>query len=111
MAIPIQCPECHKRYQAPDHMAGRRVKCKYCAVVFLVNADTKAAGPDFDLSELDVLTGEGTAAGARGRGAKAGGGAAGETDIDSLFQCEYPSEGAPRTNKLYIFPMSRLLDQ
>src|SRR6185503_10627933 len=31
--------------------------------------------------------------------------------IDSLFQCEYAGEGAPRTNKLYIFPMSRLLDQ
>ena len=117
MAIPIQCPECHKKYQAPDHMAGRRVKCKYCAVVFLVNADTKAAGPDFDLSELDVLSGEGTAVGAKGKGAKGGGGAAGaaaaagETDIDSLFQCEYPAEGAPRTNKLYIFPMSRLLDR
>lgn len=104
MAIPIQCPECHKKYQAPDHMAGKRVKCKHCGVVFLIAADARSADAGLDLSALDELNAM-TEAGKRDaikRGAA--------EDIDSLFQCEYPSEGAPRTNKLYIFPMSRLLD-
>jgi hypothetical protein len=109
VAIPIQCPECHKKYQAPDHMAGKRVKCKYCGVVFLIAADARSADEGQDLSALDELNAlheTGKHAAKRG---PAGAGAGGE-DIDSLFHCEYPSEGAPRTNKLYIFPMSRLLD-
>jgi len=110
VAIPIQCPECHKKYQAPDHMAGKRVKCKHCGVVFLIAADARSADAGADMSALDELN----ALGETGkRDAQKGGGAAAATggeDIDSLFRCEYPSEGAPRTNKLYLFPMSRLLD-
>src|SRR5436190_1011379 len=90
-------------------MAGKRVKCKYCGVVFLIAADARSADEGQDLSALDELNAlheTGKHAAKRG---PAGAGAGGE-DIDSLFHCEYPSEGAPRTNKLYIFPMSRLLD-
>lgn len=105
MAIPIQCPECHKKYQAPDHMAGKRVKCKHCAVVFLIAADARSADAGLDLSALDELN----AMSETGKRDAVKRGAAGE-DIDSLFNSEYPSEGAPRTNKLYIFPMSRHLD-
>lgn len=118
MAIPIQCPECHKKYQAPDHMAGKRVKCKYCGVIFLIAADARTADAALDMSAIDELNaladpakrkaGGGGAAGA-GAGAAAAG--AGGDDIDSIFQCDYPSDGAPRTNKLYVFPMSRLLDR
>jgi len=148
VAIPIQCPECHKRYQAPDHMAGRRVKCKYCGVVFLIAADSRTENPDFDLAQLDELaalaeTGRhdpvkrggtiagGTAVGHKtgahhahgaggagaGEGANAGAGAgagapaAAGKDIDDIFSGDFVETGARRTNKLYIFPMSRLLDR
>ena len=108
MAIPIQCPECHKKYQAPDHMAGKRVKCKHCGVVFLIAADARSADAGADMSALDELNA--LAETGKREAVKRPAGAAGE-DIDSIFQCEYPAEGAPRTNKLYVFPMSRLLDQ
>jgi hypothetical protein len=91
-------------------MAGKRVKCKYCGVVFLIAADARSADAGIDLSALDELN----AMSESGKAAppkRAGAGAAGGEDIDSLFHCEYPSEGAPRTNKLYVFPMSRLLDR
>lgn len=112
MAIPIQCPECHKKYQAPDHMAGKRVKCKYCAVIFLIAADARSADAGVDISALDELnalgeTGKREAFKREGAGTTV---AAGD-DIDSIFQSEYASDGAPRTNKLYVFPLSRLLDR
>ena len=111
MAIPIQCPECHKKYQAPDHMAGKRVKCKHCGVVFLIAADARSADAGADMSALDELNAL-SASGKHEAHARAGGGAgAAAADIDSIFQAEYAAEGAPRTNKLYIFPLSRLLDR
>jgi hypothetical protein len=106
VAIAIQCPECHKKYQAPDHMAGKRVKCKYCGVVFLIAADARSADAGADLSALDELNALGESA-----RRKPAGRAPGAEDIDSLFQgAEYQEPGAPRTNKLYVFPLSRLLD-
>ena len=104
MAIPIQCPECHKKYQAPDHMAGRRVKCKYCGVVFLIAADARSGDAGLDLSALDELN-------ASELGKRAAPRAAGGEDIDSIFGAgEFREPGAARTNKLYVFPLSRLLD-
>ena len=111
MAIPIQCPECHKKYQAPDHMAGKRVKCKHCGVPFLIAADARSADAEQDMSALDELNALAEPGRREAPKRAAAGAAAGGEDIDSLFQCEYPSDGAPRTNKLYVFPMSRLLDQ
>ena len=112
MAIPIQCPECHKKYQAPDHMAGKRVKCKHCGVIFLVAADARTADAALDLSALNELSAAGEPAKRNaGKGGADGGGGAEEGEgIESFFHCDYPSDGAPRTNKLYVFPMSRLLD-
>ena len=132
MAIPIQCPECHKRYQAPDHMAGRRVKCKHCAVVFLIAGDNRTDSPDFDLADLNELSALGTSAGGTAVGGGRGGpGAAGKSaasdpdapmpragvlgeggaEMDDIFGRDFVEAGAPRTNKLYVFPMSRLLDR
>lgn len=126
MAIPVQCPECHKRYQAPDRLAGRRVKCKFCGVVFLIAGDSRTENPDFDLAQLDELSALGdTGAPARRAPVGAGGAAAGSDtplsrsgilgggdDVDDVFgRAEFSEAGAPRTNKLYIFPMSRLLDR
>jgi hypothetical protein len=88
-------------------MAGKRVKCKYCGVVFLIAADARSADAGVDLSAFDELN----ALGESGKREPARRGPGGE-DIDSLFQGgEYGEPGAPRTNKLYIFPLSRLLDQ
>lgn len=38
MAISTTCTACGKRYQAPDHMAGRRVRCKDCGTTFQLPA-------------------------------------------------------------------------
>src|SRR4051812_18125175 len=34
MAVQTRCPQCNKRYVAPDHMGGRRVRCRDCGAVF-----------------------------------------------------------------------------
>ncbi len=39
MAISINCSSCGKHYQAADHMAGRRVRCKNCGNTFQLLAD------------------------------------------------------------------------
>ena len=109
MAIAVQCPECHKKYNAPDNLAGRRVKCKYCGIAFLIAADSRTSDPDFNLDDLSALSGMGDASNRAAAAAKAK--ATGEDDVDALFRADYAEEGAPRTNKLYIFPMSRLLDR
>jgi hypothetical protein len=110
VAIPIQCPECHKKYQAPDHMAGKRVKCKYCGVIFLIAADARSADAGADMSALDELNAL-SASGKHEAHTRSSGAGAAAADIDSIFQAEYAAEGAPRTNKLYVFPLSRLLDR
>jgi hypothetical protein len=90
-------------------MAGKRVKCKHCGVIFLIAGDARSADAGLDLSALDELNAMGESGNLARKGATAA--AAGGEDIDSLFQTECPtSDGAPRTNKLYIFPLSRLLD-
>jgi hypothetical protein len=112
VAIPIQCPECHKKYQAPDHMAGKRVKCKHCGVIFLIAADARSADAGADMSALDELNALSASGTHEAHTRVAGGGfGAAAGDLDSIFQAEYAAEGAPRTNKLYVFPLSRLLDR
>jgi hypothetical protein len=91
-------------------MAGKRVKCKYCGVIFLIAADARSADPGADMSALDELNALG-ASGKHDAPQRSGGGAGTAAgDIDSIFQAEYAAEGAPRTNKLYVFPLSHLLD-
>src|SRR3954470_12520802 len=34
--ISIQCVHCHKRYNPPATMAGKKVKCKHCGKVFAI---------------------------------------------------------------------------
>src|SRR4051794_8935391 len=45
MAISIECTHCHKRYNAPDSMAGKKVKCKHCGKVFAIPAGATSADP------------------------------------------------------------------
>jgi len=34
--LDIQCPQCHARFEAPDHVAGRKARCSACKAVFEV---------------------------------------------------------------------------
>src|SRR3954467_14158916 len=49
MTISIQCVHCHKRYNAPAAMAGKKVKCKHCGKVFAIPAAGAEEG-DLDLA-------------------------------------------------------------
>ena len=46
MAIRAQCNNCGKVYNLPDESAGKRLRCKQCAVAFTVpSAPVAAAAP------------------------------------------------------------------
>jgi hypothetical protein len=53
MAIPIQCPFCARRFQVPNEMAGKRVKCS-CNKAIEVPAQTKLSS--FLDEELEIKT-------------------------------------------------------
>lgn len=54
MSITAVCNSCGRRYQAPDNMAGKRVRCKQCGRVFEVPAPDTTGEPDLDtLGELE----------------------------------------------------------
>src|SRR5690348_7198538 len=36
MPITIECPQCHKRLNAPDNMAGKQAKCPNCKTVMVI---------------------------------------------------------------------------
>src|SRR4051812_37579212 len=44
MTISIQCVHCHKRYNAPAAMAGKKVKCKHCGKIFEIPANSPQVG-------------------------------------------------------------------
>src|SRR4051812_14371079 len=71
--ISIQCVHCHKRYNAPAAMAGKKVKCKDCGKVFAIPADAGAAVGDPAHSAVGEEVNEGSRSPASG---KAGGVAA-----------------------------------
>ena len=45
MPIHVACPGCGRKFQAPDNLSGKRVKCPGCAAAFVVNAPVPEA-PD-----------------------------------------------------------------
>lgn len=45
MPIHVACPGCGRKFQAPDNLSGKRVKCPGCAAAFVVNAPAPDA-PD-----------------------------------------------------------------
>src|SRR5687768_12830235 len=53
MSIAIQCEHCNKKYNAPDSMAGKRIKCRNCGKIVLIPASDD--GPD--MSALESLEG------------------------------------------------------
>ena len=52
MPIMVECSSCGKQYNAPDSMAGKRVKCKQCGQVFEIPG---GQGVGDDLSALSML--------------------------------------------------------
>lgn len=50
--ISIQCVHCHKRYNAPATMAGKKVKCKHCGKVFAIPLDAGAGEAEGGLSAV-----------------------------------------------------------
>src|SRR5688572_20967851 len=50
MSIPVQCEHCFKKYNAPDSMAGKKIKCRNCGKVFAVPGG--AIDDEMDLSGL-----------------------------------------------------------
>jgi len=61
--IKVQCPKCGKVHRATEAVAGRKVQCKDCGAIFVVNSDVPEATQQPDAGEIDQLA----AAGAAGR--------------------------------------------
>src|SRR5437868_12724252 len=61
--ISIECVHCHKRYNAPATMAGKKVKCKHCGKVFAIPGDSTEQSSDPNLSSVgtDAAAGTGVA--------------------------------------------------
>lgn len=75
--ISIECVHCHKRYNAPAAMAGKKVKCKHCGKVFAIPAEAGAPAPAADSGRSRAGEAVAPAAGPAGKsmaGAKASGG-------------------------------------
>lgn len=72
MTVSVQCIHCHKRYNAPASMAGKRVKCKHCARVFEIPADAppgvEGSGSKAGLKGQDSAVGTPAGAGSRSGG-------------------------------------------
>jgi len=49
MSIPVSCPNCGARFNAPDTAAGRKGKCGRCGVIVDIPAAAPAAPPPPDL--------------------------------------------------------------
>lgn len=117
MAISTQCNQCGKRYNAGEHMAGKRVRCKQCGNIFALPA---ASGEDEVLGDLSALA-----------GLEPGGTAVGEAspvvtrdEAAGRSRMERPAEdpgefglaspdgrGAPRRNLPFHFPFADVVDQ
>jgi hypothetical protein len=51
MAARTNCPNCGKPLVAPDDARGKKVRCKYCQVCFVVSADLGGISPNFQSTE------------------------------------------------------------
>jgi hypothetical protein len=72
MTVSIQCIHCHKRYNAPASMAGKKVKCKHCGKVFGIPADAPAGG-DASASQVGAKGQDSTVGSTPGTGSRSGG--------------------------------------
>ncbi|MEE9311320.1 MAG: hypothetical protein V3V10_02800, partial [Planctomycetota bacterium] len=57
MPLATDCPECGNEFVLPDHLFGKRIKCKNCAAVFRVGgASAPPEHDDFDSSDAGSQT-------------------------------------------------------
>src|SRR5436305_3394847 len=61
MPIRAQCNNCGKVYNLPDESAGKRLRCKQCAVAFTVPNLTSAAAPTVGPQKICSVCGENVA--------------------------------------------------
>src|SRR5262245_5519666 len=114
MSITAICKSCGRRYQAPDEMAGKRVRCKQCGIVFeLPPPDDASGNSDLDalaaleksFSDVDASSMSGTAASPSPR--------SGSRDEDR----GEPEDGAPpplrtgRTNVRFRWTYAKEIDE
>jgi hypothetical protein len=71
MTVSVQCIHCHKRYNAPATMVGKRVKCKHCAKVFEIPADAPG-GADASARQAGGKAPDSAAGATVGAGSRAG---------------------------------------
>jgi hypothetical protein len=131
VAITTKCSECGKHYEAPDHMAGRRVRCKNCGTTFQLPAPVASAIEEDDAPiamkrDEDAFSDDGgdapidVAPPAAEDPADTPEGAYNsppplfnpEGESEDVFEDAFAADFSPtRGNTPFIFPGSRQLDQ
>jgi hypothetical protein len=69
MPIATECPNCANKYNAPDQLAGKRVRCKVCGTVFAIQQPVADPDAPPDLSAIDDETADDLQATVSGRDA------------------------------------------
>jgi hypothetical protein len=133
MSLSMACPNCGKKYRAPDHLAGQRVKCRGCGTVFALQngaddtgdaaysptADVASPSPAIPTRPLatQAPTAPSQPAFARGISAPA---TPAPPSPDDVFSSAFsspdaplyiPTRGSRRVNVPIPYPGSRQLDQ
>lgn len=138
MAVQTRCPQCNKRYVAPDHMAGRRVRCRDCGSVFALPAEPDphyrnegAAGSGGSSVAADALSASSSGTHVAPGASKAGVAVAQRAQLADEAQLGVAAVGSdlqaleaakdeagtpgwtppPRVNVGFDFPLSRYVDR
>lgn len=120
MAISAQCHQCGFKYNAPDSLAGKKVRCKRCSAVFAV--PTASGGEDWG-GNLDVMeeTANSMSGAAMNSGSRSGSGravpqpaASSPDDIDSVLRGgdgeEMSQADVLRSTTPFDYPYSKHVD-
>lgn len=101
MPIQTSCPNCSKSYNAPDHLAGKSIKCRQCGKVFPV-AKHDDALPDLSKITLDEAEAPASPLGAMHRVAKT------ESAVSAY---DLKNTTTARRMARFTFPGANVLDQ
>ncbi len=52
MAIQVICPDCQTTYRLADEYTGKKVRCKKCAAMFMVELPSEAGAIAADQAEF-----------------------------------------------------------
>jgi hypothetical protein len=106
--VVVQCTSCNARFNAPSDLAGRKVRCRKCHSIFVVprvgvHAGAGRNGKDVVYGDtLERLDADASASGRSGGDL---------VDPDELFQRVSSEFEAPRSNALYVYPMTHQVDR